>query len=104
MKKANGVKKKNRFEHLNASSELMRALAHPLRIKILEYIDAEKQVSVNSIHNGLKLEQSLTSQHLRILRDAGLVEAERDGKFVMYQVNYEKATNIVQAVRRFLHG
>lgn len=104
MKKSSTEKlHKSRFKHLNTSSELMRALAHPLRLRIIQFIDSEGSTPVTSIHSSLQLEQSLTSQHLRVLRDAGLVEAARDGKFVMYRVNYQKAANIVNAVRRFLH-
>ncbi|MEM6697105.1 MAG: metalloregulator ArsR/SmtB family transcription factor, partial [Bacteroidota bacterium] len=60
-------------EKLTESSEILRALAHPLRMKILEFIDQNDEINVNKIYNTLRLEQSITSQHLRILRLAGLV-------------------------------
>lgn len=85
---------------LAISAELMRALAHPLRIKIIKFIDSEGSSHVNKIYNSLKLEQSVTSQHLRILRNAGLVEASRQGKYIYYSINkekIEKTCNIVQA-------
>ena len=49
-------------EKLHYSSELMRALAHPLRLKILEFIDTNKSINVNKIYSNLDLEQSITSQ------------------------------------------
>lgn len=88
-------------EKLHASSELLRALAHPLRMRILEFIDRNNQINVNKIYNTLKLEQSITSQHLRILRAAGLVETSRDGKFIHYSVDYDKVKNAMTAIHGF---
>lgn len=89
-------------EKLQESSEILRALAHPLRLKILEFIDSNDLINVNKIYNTLKLEQSITSQHLRILRLAGLVETQRDGKFIHYSLNYDKISHSVNAIRSFL--
>jgi DNA-binding transcriptional ArsR family regulator len=87
---------------LDVSSEILRALAHPLRLQIIEFIDTNKSVNVNKIYNTLKLEQSITSQHLRILRTAGLVTTRREGKFILYEVNYNYIDNSVRAVDTFL--
>ena len=89
-------------EKLSLSSELMRALAHPLRIQILGFIDQHGTINVNKIYNTLQIEQSITSQHLRIMRSAGVLNAERDGKFVHYSINYPIVGNAVNAVNRFL--
>lgn len=89
-------------DKLQMSCELMRALAHPLRLKILEYIDRKGTTNVNSIYNTLKIEQSITSQHLRIMRLAGVIHAERDGKFVHYTINYPIVKRAELAVNRFL--
>ncbi len=89
-------------EKLQQSSEILRAIAHPLRLKILEFIDQNDMINVNKIYNTLKLEQSITSQHLRILRVAGLVQAERDGKFIHYSLDYDKIQHMVQTVGAFL--
>jgi DNA-binding transcriptional ArsR family regulator len=89
-------------ERLEAASELLRALAHPLRLQIVEFIDDNDAINVNKIYNTLKLEQSITSQHLRILRSTGLVKTERDGKFIHYSVDYDQVDNTVKAIRNFL--
>lgn len=88
-------------EKLHISSELLRALAHPLRLKILDFIDKNPSINVNKIYNSLRLEQSITSQHLRVLRDTGLVEAERDGKFIHYALNYDLVQKAVKAINRY---
>ncbi len=89
-------------EKLQESSEMLRALAHPLRMKILEFIDRNATINVIKIYNTLRLEQSITSQHLRILRLAGLVETKREGKFIHYSLNYDKIGNAIIAIRNFI--
>ena len=89
-------------DKLSVASEILRALSHPLRLKILEFIDQNEAINVNKIYNTLKLEQSITSQHLRILRINNLVETEREGKYIHYRINYEQIKKTVQAVDSFL--
>jgi len=90
-------------EKLSYSTELMRALAHPLRLKILEFIDSHGSTNVNKIYNTLSLEQSITSQHLRILKLAGVVSDRRDGKFIHYSINYDVILKVDQAMKNFLN-
>ncbi|MCB9282450.1 MAG: helix-turn-helix transcriptional regulator [Lewinellaceae bacterium] len=89
-------------EKLRESSELLRALAHPLRIKILEFIDQNGSINVNKIYNTLKLEQSITSQHLRILRSVGLVRTERQGKYIHYSLDYDMITQTLGTIDQFI--
>ncbi|HKK75713.1 MAG TPA: metalloregulator ArsR/SmtB family transcription factor [Saprospiraceae bacterium] len=89
-------------DKLQESSELLRALTHPLRMQILEYIDSQDHINVNKIYNTLNLEQSITSQHLRILRNAGIVETKRDGKYIFYSINYDKVKSAMEAINTFL--
>ena len=89
-------------EKLQYSTTLMKALAHPLRLKILEFIDSQGVINVNKIYNALKIEQSVTSQHLRLLRLAGVVNANKDGKYVHYDINYPILKKAEKAVNRFL--
>lgn len=87
---------------LDQSAEVLRALAHPLRLKILGFIDKHTKINVNKIYNTLKLEQSITSQHLRILRNVELVKTKRDGKFIYYSINYEKVRRVNRLTTSFL--
>ena len=88
-------------EKLTVSTELMRALAHPLRLKILEFLDQNKNIQVNQIYNTLKIEQSIASQHLRILKNAGVLVADKDGKYMHYTIDYQRVSNAVKAINRF---
>lgn len=88
--------------NIEKASSLLRAFGHPLRIKLLAYIHKQERVNVNRIYADLKLEQSVTSQHLRILRDEKLVISEREGKYIHYSINYDKIENIATVLDRFL--
>lgn len=83
------------------ASEIIRALAHPLRMQILQFIDEQKSVNVNKIYHELGLEQSITSQHLKLLRVNGLVETSRSGKYIFYTVNYDRLVRIGLAINDY---
>lgn len=59
-------------------------------------------MTVTEIYAQLKLEQSVASQHLAILRKAGYVETLRDGKFIYYSVNYQKIGHVQEIVQILL--
>lgn len=89
------------MNQLDRAAEIMRALSHPLRMKIMGFIDKNKSVNVNKIYNTLGLEQSITSQHLRILRKVDLVKTKRDGKFIYYSLNYDKIRKVNKMMEKY---
>jgi DNA-binding transcriptional ArsR family regulator len=91
-------------KNLDAASSVMRALTHPIRLKLIGFIDQNRRINVNKIYKALKMEQSVASQHLRILRDEKLVNAERKGKFIFYTVNYQRLEGIVTSIDKFFAG
>lgn len=66
-----------------------RAVNHKLRQQILQLLHQNGRIDVTTIYVKLKLDQSVASQHLAILRKANLVVAEREGKNIFYSVNYK---------------
>jgi ArsR family transcriptional regulator len=86
---------------LDKASYIIRAISHPLRLKIISYIDKNKIVNVNKIYNSLSLEQSITSQHLNILRNSKLVTTRREGKFIFYSVNYSTVIKIFNLINEY---
>lgn len=89
-------------EKLVQSTQVLRALAHPLRMEIMHFIDKQHSVNVNKIYNTLKLEQSITSQHLKILRINDLVIAQKEGKCMYYRLNYAKIEMTVDSIKSFI--
>ncbi|HEY6504979.1 MAG TPA: metalloregulator ArsR/SmtB family transcription factor [Chitinophagaceae bacterium] len=73
--------------NVKKASLILRAINHKLRQQILKLIDEQGKITVTEIYVKLRLEQSVASQHLAILRKAGFVKTDRDGKFIYYTVN-----------------
>lgn len=82
------------FLHMKKAMLILRALNHKLRQQILKLLDERRKVTVTEIYVELRLEQSVTSQHLAILRRAGLVNALREGKFIFYAINYKRVKEV----------
>jgi len=67
-------------------AEILRLLAHETRLAVVRYLmDGPRHV--HALNEPLAIDQSLLSHHLKVLREAGLVEASRDGKAVLYQLS-----------------
>ncbi|GIW95975.1 MAG: transcriptional regulator [Pirellulaceae bacterium] len=70
---------------VDACAAKLKILADPTRLAILRIlVDGPKHVG--EVNEVLALEPTLLSHHLRVLREAGLVEAQRDGKAVLYRI------------------
>ena len=78
---------------------VLRAINHKLRQQILKLIDESGKMTVTEIYVKLRLEQSVASQHLAILRKAGFVKTERDGKFIYYSVSSERLEELNKFVK-----
>jgi DNA-binding transcriptional ArsR family regulator len=77
---------------------ILRAINHPLRQQMLRLTHQQGRITVTELYSKLRLEQSVASQHLAILRRAGYVLTERQGKFVFYTVNYQRLKEVQQLV------
>ncbi len=86
---------------LHSASIILRAIAHPLRIKMIAFIDKNKSVSVNKIFTNLNMDQSIASQQLNILRSANLVKTKREGKFIFYAVNYDTILRVNSLIEKY---
>src|ERR1044072_409381 len=81
---------------------ILRAVNHKLRQQILKLIDEHGKMTVTELYVKLRLEQSVASQHLAILRKAGFVKTERDGKFIFYSVNTDRLKELNKFVEDLL--
>lgn len=95
-------KKPLKIDYLNVKKAalVLRALNHKLRQQMIQVLDAQGKMTVTEIYVQLRLEQSVASQHLAILRRAGIVRTEREGKFVYYRINPERVDTINACVEQ----
>lgn len=81
--------------HLKKASLILRAVNHRLRQQVLHHLHQEGETSVSDLYQTLHLEQSVASNHLAILRRAGAVVARREGKHVLYSLNYSRLDELM---------
>ena len=98
----NGLILKIDLHNLKKAALVLRAVNHKLRQQILKLIDEHGRVTVTELYVKMRLEQSVASQHLAILRKAGIVNTERDGKFIFYTVNYKRIDEISHFVKELV--
>lgn len=70
-------------------AKLAKAIGHPARVRILRMLSRKEARVCSQIVDELPLAQSTVSEHLRILKDAGLVRSSQDGPRIGYCINYD---------------
>lgn len=77
---------------------VLRAVNHDLRQQMIQLLREHGRMTVTDIYVKLRLEQSVASQHLAILRRASVVNTERQGKYIYYSINPERLGQITRLV------
>ena len=85
-------------EQLEYASNMLKAIAHPARIAILNYLEDGKKLSVTEIYELLKIEQSSASHHLGILKDKGVLSSKREGKNTYYFLKHNNLAAIIDCI------
>lgn len=85
-------------EDIERASRSMRAMSHPLRLKILCTL-GENEYSVQDIVDKVGTSQSNISQHLAILRDKGILASRKDANRVYYRVSDARTLRLISMMR-----
>lgn len=93
----------DRKEQIELAARAMKAIAHPLRLKILCVLGAQ-QVSVQEIVEAVGTSQSNISQHLAILREKGILRARREANRVYYTVSDPRTLRLILMMREVFCG
>jgi ArsR family transcriptional regulator len=80
-------------QFLEDTAELLKALAHPVRLKIIGYLASGKKC-VKHIWEALDLPQPNVSQHLSILRNRGILGYKREGSIVCYYIRDKRVLEL----------
>ncbi len=75
-------------EKLIAVAKILKTIAHPVKLEIMELLEAEEPINVSTIHERLEAEceLSMLSHHLAKMKDNGILTSQRRGKQVYYQL------------------
>lgn len=86
-----------------AQAEFFRALGHPARIRVLELL-SERPTAVHELLASIEIEASILSQHLSVLRRAGLVAQRREAGEVTYSLAIPEVRDLLDAARHILEA
>lgn len=86
----------NNFKAFNEAAEILKALAHPVRLCIVKSLLDVGNCNVTYMQQCLDLPQSTVSQHLQKLRSVGIVDTDRNGLEVIYNVSNKKVKDLIQ--------
>jgi len=90
------------YHSIKKAVMVLRAINHKLRQQVIKTIHENKRLTVTRLYVKLRLEQSVASQHLAILRKAGIVSTERDGKNIFYMINPSRIKEINEFVKNLV--
>ena len=97
---ATGEQNKMDYVAIKNAAMTLRSINHKLRQQILKLLEEQKRMKVTDIYVKLRLEQSVASQHLAILRRANIVSTERMGKEIYYSLNNNRIEQVALFANR----
>ncbi|MBU2510782.1 metalloregulator ArsR/SmtB family transcription factor [bacterium] len=96
------IKKSGYFEEISVRmTEFAKALAHPARLEILETLAQKDHCNCGEIVSKLPLAQSTVSQHLRELKNSGIISSENEGSKSQYAIEWLELESHFQALGKF---
>ena len=94
-----GITKSEHFtDNQNELANLLKALGHPARVAIVEYLIQHKQCICGDFVNELPLSQATISQHLRELKQVGIIQGNIEGNSICYCLNPQ----VFQQIKQFI--
>ncbi len=85
-------------ERLEKAAYILKAVAHPMRIAVIELLNIHEKMGVNEICNSLNCEQSLMSHHLINLKLKGILGSTKDGLNVYYWLKEKEVAKLINCI------
>jgi DNA-binding transcriptional ArsR family regulator len=85
---------------LRKACTILKAFDNSLRQQILYLLHRHQRMKVTDLFIKLRTEQPVVSQHLSIMRQAGLVKTQKEGKFVFYSIDYQRLEKVEDIARK----
>ncbi|WP_461050116.1 ArsR/SmtB family transcription factor [Spirosoma arcticum] len=85
-------------KRIDKAAYVLKAIAHPLRIKIIQMLNENKELNVSAIYKNLNAEQSLISHHLINMRDKGILDIRRSGKNIYYFLVDSAVSEVIECI------
>lgn len=86
------------FDVIEKQADLLKALGHPVRLCIVRTLWREGEKKVGDMQSCLEIPQSTVSQHLSVLKSAGIIEGVRDKTEVFYRVCNQNVIDVLKVL------
>lgn len=83
---------------LERAAYVLKTVAHPVRIAIIDLLRQKKEISVGELTDALSVEQAVVSHHLTKMRDKQILEIRKEGRNVYYRLTDDTITNIIGCI------
>ena len=88
------------LEKFEKAAFILKTVAHPMRLAIVELLTINDTLSVNEICEKINGEQSLVSHHLINMKLKGILQSSREGQFVNYSLKLKEINNLLECVQQ----
>lgn len=88
-------------ERLERASDILKAIAHPVRLEIIDLLRDNEKLSVTDIYEHLDLQQAIASHHLTLLKDKTVLKSEKNGKHIMYSLDKPQLLKVIECMEEF---
>ena len=96
------AKKELSINVIQKAAVTLKAIGHPVRLRIIELLDKHKEMSVTSLLEKIDVEQAVLSKHLAHLKKKGILNCSVNGNFRLYSIAYPNVVHVLNCMRT--HG
>ena len=89
---------------LLAAVTMLKVIAHPVRLAIVDLLTDNKQMTVLEIQEALNLEQAIASQQITLMEDKGVLVSKKNGRNKYVSLRFPKMKNIVNCLENCCNG
>ena len=86
------------LEKIHRATSLLKGVAHPVRLSIMEVLKDVDNMCVTDIHEKIGVEQAVASQHLKILKDKNILGSNKEGKKSYYFIKNDHFKKLLEYV------
>ena len=83
---------------MDKTASSLKAIAHPIRLAIIDLLKDGRRMNVTQIYKNLGLEQAVASQHLSILKDKDILDSKRQGKHSYYFLKHPRVIEVISVI------
>lgn len=92
------LSKRVNADKLEYVAGMLRVISHPVRLDIIDLLQVHGRLTVQEIQESLGLEQAIASQHLILMKDKGVLKAEKSGRYRYFSLVYPTMKNIIKCL------